>query len=113
MTRRSEALDFFDITNDGGVRMFVRVAPGAAKDEIAGLWNGVDGEAHLAVKVTAPPDKGKANAAVVKLIATHLGLPKSSVSIMAGETSRLKTIAVSGDHEAIIAGIKSLSGETK
>ncbi len=113
MTRRSEALDFFDITGDGDVRMFVRVSLSAATDEIAGFWNGADGEARLAVKVTAPPDKGKANAAVIKLIATHIGLPKSSLSIMAGKTSRLKTIAVSGDHETIIAGIKSLSGEIK
>lgn len=113
MTQRSEALDFFDITSDGDVRMFVRVSPSAAKDEIAGLWNGADGEARLAVKVTAPPDRGKANVGVIKLIASHLGLPKSSLSIIAGETSRLKTLRMSGDSNAIIAGIKSLSGEIK
>ncbi|MEM9617813.1 MAG: DUF167 domain-containing protein [Pseudomonadota bacterium] len=113
MTQRSEALDFFGITSDGGVRMFVRVSPSAAKNEIAGLWNGANGETRLVIKVTAPPDKGKANARVIKLIATHLGLPKSSLSIMAGETSRLKTLRISADRQAIIAGIKSLSGEIK
>ncbi|MEO1241014.1 MAG: DUF167 domain-containing protein [Pseudomonadota bacterium] len=89
----------------------MRVSPGAAKNEIAGVWNGADGEARLAVKVTAPPDRGKANVGVIKLLASHLGLPKSSLSIMAGETSRLKTLRVSGDRQAIIARIKSLSGE--
>ena len=97
----------------GSVRLFTRVTPGAAKDEIVGIWRGVKAEQRLAVKVTAPPDKGKANAAIIKLISKTLGLPKSAVSIMAGETSRLKTVALAGDTGVIVAAIKRLTGETE
>lgn len=77
---------------DGGARVFVRVTPNASKDEIIGQWCGAD--IRLAVKVTAPPDKGKANAVVKKLIAKHFGVSKSAVTITAGETGRLKTLVV-------------------
>ena len=56
-------------------------------------------------------DKGKANSAVIKLLSKKLGLPKSSVSIIAGETSRLKTLALAGDQAEIVAAIDSLIGE--
>ena len=52
---------------DGGIRVYVRATPNASKDEIVGEWRGEDTRAgadvRLAVKVAAPPDKGKANAA--------------------------------------------------
>ena len=79
---------------DGGARVFLRVTPNASTNEITGEWRGDD--VRLAVKVAAPPDKGKANAAVMKLIAKHFGVRKSAVTIIAGEASRLKTVAVEG-----------------
>jgi len=103
---------FYEIT-DGGFRLFVRATPGAAKNEISGIWNGANGEHRLAVKVTTAPDKGKANAAIVKLLAKCTGLPKSSLSIMSGETSRLKTIAISGDCDELAASLNALTGELK
>lgn len=62
-----------------------------------------DGSAVLRVRVSAVPDKGKANAAVVVMIAKALGVPKSSVSVVSGETSRLKTLDVAGDGAALAA----------
>ncbi len=85
---------------DGGARVFLRVTPNASKNEITGEWRGEEtpsgANIRLAVKVTAPPDKGKANAAIVKLLAKHFGVSKSSVTITAGETSRLKTAEIKG-----------------
>lgn len=51
----------------------------------------------LRVRVSAVPDKGKANAAVVALLAKALGVPKSAVSVVSGETARMKTLDVVGD----------------
>jgi uncharacterized protein YggU (UPF0235/DUF167 family) len=54
------------------------------------------------------PDKGKANAAVVALLARALGVPKSAVSVSSGETSRFKTLSISGDGPALATGIEAL-----
>ena len=96
---------------ENGVRIRIRATPGAAANAVAGLWNSADGEARLSVKVTAPPDKGKANAAVLKFLAKKLGLPKSALSVRAGETSRLKTIHVTGEPAALAAALEKLAGE--
>jgi len=89
----------FYALRDGGVRLFVRATPGAGRDDIAGLWRGGDGEERLAVKIAAPPDKGKANAAIIKLLSKALGVSKSSLAVVAGETARLKTIEIDGEPE--------------
>ena len=51
----------------------------------------------LRVRVKAVPDRGKANAAVVALLAKALDVPKSRIRVTAGETARLKTVVVEGD----------------
>ena len=65
------------------------VCPKARQDAITGIHAGA-----LKVSVTAPPEKGKANDAVVKLLAKALDLPKHAVTIVAGETSQDKTAVV-------------------
>jgi uncharacterized protein len=99
--------DYFRLTPDGA-QIFVRASPGAAKDEIAGLWEGADEEHRLAVKVAAPPDKGKANAAIIKLLAKALGVPKSDLSVSTGETARLKTITIIGDPASLEQALRRL-----
>lgn len=59
----------------------------------------VEGATELPVKVSSPPDKGQANQAVVQVVAKALGLPKSSVTLLKGETSRHKQLLVC--HDAI------------
>lgn len=61
-----------------------------------------DGEA-LKIAVTAPPDKGKANAAVVALLAKTFGVAKSSVTVVAGETDRRKVLRIAGEPAALSA----------
>jgi uncharacterized protein len=70
----------------------VRVQPRASRDEILG-WRtaGV-----LSVRVTAAPVEGQANAAVARLVATALGLPRSAVTVARGERGRDKVLRVAG-----------------
>lgn len=74
-----------------GARIDVRLIPRAARSEIVGF----EGEV-LRVRVTAPPVDGRANAALIELLATMLGVRKADVRIVAGQTSRQKVIAVDG-----------------
>jgi uncharacterized protein (TIGR00251 family) len=101
---------FFELTKEGA-RIFLRATPGAARNEIAGLWRDADGEPRLSVKVTAAPDKGKANQSIIKLLSSALGLPKSSLSITAGETGRLKTLFVAGDASQVAKCLSQFAGD--
>jgi len=67
----------------------VRVSPGAARTRVLGEHNGA-----LKIAVSAPPEKGKANKAVIELLSRALGVRKSDVSVVSGETSRDKRICV-------------------
>jgi uncharacterized protein (TIGR00251 family) len=90
-----------------GVLLDVRVTPKSAAARLAGLHTAADGMVSLAIKVTAPPDKGKANAAVIGVLAEAFGLPKSTLSIAAGETSRRKTVHISGNPEGLAPRIEA------
>src|SRR5437588_12983056 len=74
-----------------GVRFSVKLQPRARKNAITGMV----GEA-LKLALTAPPVEGKANMAVVEFFADIFKIPRSSVTIASGETSRLKIIRISG-----------------
>lgn len=69
----------------------VKVVPGASRDEIAG-WLGD----ALKVRVSAPPEKGKANTAVCALVAKQLELPKRSVVVVQGHSSTHKRLRIEG-----------------
>jgi uncharacterized protein len=73
------------------VTFAVRVHPRAKKDAISGII----GDA-LKLSLTAPPVDGKANEACIRFLADSLRVPRSSVTIAAGETSRNKVIRVQG-----------------
>jgi len=62
----------------------------------------------LRLRVKAVPDKGKANAAAIALLAKALGLPKSAVTLVAGDTARLKTVEIEGDPVLLAARIEAL-----
>ena len=85
----------------------MRLNPRGRADKITGIAAGADGKPVLKVTVTAPPEKGRANAALIALLAKTWRLPKSSLSVAAGAASRNKTVTVSGDADALM---KQLNG---
>lgn len=85
-------------------RLSVRLVPRASRNEIAGF----EGET-LRVRVTAPPVEGRANRALVRLLAKRLGVPRGAVRVVAGQASRQKLVAVDGLGDAELRG--RLEGE--
>lgn len=79
--------------------MAVKVTPKAARARIQGLAAEADGSHVIKVAVTAPPEGGKANAAVIRLLAKAWGLPPSRLAVANGAGDRRKVIAISGDPE--------------
>ncbi|RLS84770.1 MAG: DUF167 domain-containing protein [Planctomycetota bacterium] len=78
-------------------RLEVKAVPGSSRDQIVG-WLGD----ALKIKVTAPPEKGKANEAVIELLAAVLGIATDDVSVVSGHSSPAKVMAIAGmDDEAI------------
>ncbi|MCC7477031.1 DUF167 domain-containing protein [bacterium] len=75
----------------GGCRLLLRAQPRAGRDEIAGLREG-----RLLVRVTAAPEDGKANSAIIRLLSKALGIPASSMEISSGQSSRDKTLSIHG-----------------
>lgn len=69
----------------------VKVHPGAGRDRVEG-WLGDT----LKLSVSAPPEKGKANKAVVDLLARHFKVPRSAIRIVSGEASREKVVEIEG-----------------
>jgi uncharacterized protein YggU (UPF0235/DUF167 family) len=83
----------------------VRVSPRSAKPGIGEWKSDVDGRAFLEVRVAAAPADGAANDEVIRLLAKALGLPKSSLTIVSGQTARLKRIDLPLDESEIRARI--------
>lgn len=71
--------------------LHVHVTPKSGRDEVGG-WRG----SELSVRVTSAPEGGKANAAVCKVVAAALRVPKTRVQVVRGETSRHKVLEVGG-----------------
>jgi uncharacterized protein len=83
------------------VHFTVRLTPRGGRDAIDGWAEDSAGRSHLKVRVSLPPEDGKANKALIALLAKKLGIAGTCIRIVAGETSRLKTIAIDGDSAAI------------
>jgi len=75
----------------GGVLLAVRLQPGAARSEVAGL----QGDA-LRLRIAAPPVDGRANEAARDFLAERLGVPRSAVVLTRGATSRHKLFFIQG-----------------
>ena len=67
----------------------VKVLPKSSQNSVVGWENEM-----LKVKLNAPPDKGKANAALIELLSDYYSVPKSSIEILSGHTSRIKRVSI-------------------
>jgi uncharacterized protein YggU (UPF0235/DUF167 family) len=94
-----------------GIELRIRLTPRAARDAVDGVVTGADDAVHLAARVRAVPEKGKANEALERLVAQWIGVPRSSVAVAGGTTSRLKTVAVEGDAAELAERVAALVAE--
>lgn len=84
----------------GGVVLHISLTSKSSKDIVGDIVDSPSG-CVLKVKVRAIPDKGAANQAVVKVLAKWLDLPKSSLELVSGGRSRLKSVKISGNIDDI------------
>jgi uncharacterized protein YggU (UPF0235/DUF167 family) len=85
------------------VQLAVRVTPRGGRDAVEGWIIDAAGRPVLKLRVAAAAADGAANAAVLTLLAKALGRPKSALTLIAGQTARLKRIEVAGLDEAGLA----------
>ena len=88
-----------------GIALDVRLTPRGGRDGLDGVETLADGRVVLKARVRAAPTEGEANAALIRLLAGALGLPRSRLSIASGATARLKTVALEGETAAIAAAL--------
>ena len=84
-----------------GLRVRVRLTPNAGRAGVRGLKADAAGVCRVDATVTAAPEEGKANAALVKLLARQWGVAKSDLSVVSGTTDRNKVLMVAGDPDAL------------
>lgn len=84
-----------------GLRVRVKVTPKAGRNRAGGLAPEADGGVSLKVAVTAAPEDGKANAAVIALLAREWGVAKSTISVVLGAADRRKVLHLAGDPAAL------------
>ena len=88
----------------------VRLTPNGGRDQLDGIELDADGKARLKARVSVVPEKGKANKALIAVVAESVGLAKSSVGIISGEASRKKILRIEGDPEDVIKKLDALAG---
>ena len=81
------------------IRLSVRLTPNGGRDAIDGVELDADGNAQLKARVSAVPEGGKANKALTVLLAKKLGVPKTAISFVSGETARKKILRIDTDPE--------------
>ncbi len=86
----------------------VRLTPGAAKEQVGGLWTDEKGLGWLCARVRAVPEKGRANDALIALLAKRLDCAKSAISLESGDSNRLKRLRIrDGAQDRFVATIEA------
>ena len=88
----------------GGARVVLKVTPGAAASRVQGVELNGAGQAHLAVRISAPPVAGRANAALIRLLARRWGMPQRDLELVSGAGAR------HGSPDAVIARLRAIEG---
>ncbi|MDB4964233.1 MAG: hypothetical protein JWP01_4232 [Myxococcales bacterium] len=84
----------------GAITVDVLVQPRASRTKVGPVHDG-----RLKVAVTSPPVDGEANAAVIELFAQQLGVARTAVEVIAGASSRRKTLRITGVSAAAVEGL--------
>ena len=90
---------------DGGraCAIAVRAQPNARRPGVLGVWNG-----SLKLGISAPPEGGRANKSLARLLAELFDLPRAGVTLIAGERSRMKTFRIEASRDAVRARLEEL-----
>jgi len=92
------------------IGLSIKLTPNGGRDAIDGIETDAEGNAFLKARVSAVPEDGKANKALIALLSKKLRVPKSSISFISGETARKKILRIDGDPEDLKMKIESLIG---
>ena len=91
--------------SEKGISVTLKISPNASKNEI------INNQGELKIKITAQPIENKANKALIEFLSKKLKVPKTSIEIVRGETSKEKTLLIKVfDSDKISEVIKLLSG---
>ena len=93
---------FYFETNEG-FTLQVKISPNASSFAIKGIFTDSDNKDFLKITVVSVPEKGKANKELIKFLSKELGLPKSDIEIVSGETGHFKKILLKNKSEQIMA----------
>jgi uncharacterized protein (TIGR00251 family) len=85
-----------------GIRLRVRLQPGTRVERVMGLVADADGAHALKIAVTAPAEKGRANDALLRLLARLLRVPTSALHLVLGAADRRKLVSIAGDPAEIV-----------
>lgn len=92
-----ELSDMTDVSRPSSTQFAVKVVPGSSRTVFCGMHDGM-----YKVRLAAPPEKGKANKALIDYLASLLDVKKKAVSILSGQTSPIKQIIVEGVDAAYV-----------
>jgi uncharacterized protein (TIGR00251 family) len=93
-----------------GVRVALKVSPRASREGVLGVEVDAGGQFRLTVAVSAPPEGGRANATMIKVLARRWRLPQSTIEIISGARARHKLVHVRGLPAALLAKLEVLEG---
>jgi uncharacterized protein len=96
-----------------GLLLTVRVTPKGGRDALEGIAHISDGRAVLKARVRAAASDGEANSALVQLVARTLAVPRTSISLIAGATARIKRLEIAGNAGELAMTLERLTGAMK
>jgi hypothetical protein len=94
------------------IKFALRLTPKGGRDAVDGWGRDADGAPILRARVAAPPQDGKANSALIALLAAAFAVPRSAVTITAGTSARIKRVRIGGDPAALSTTLNQFGDAT-
>jgi uncharacterized protein (TIGR00251 family) len=96
-----------------GVHLTIKVTPQATRSAVRGIEVDAQGRSYLAVRVTEAPDAGKANAALIRLLAQRWRLAPSDLRLVRGANARRKVLHVRGPADQLAVKLEAIEGRSR
>lgn len=97
---------YYHETNNG-IEIAIRLTPKASHNKIQGIYEDAEGNTWLKISVTAVPEDGKANQALIDFLAKYCRVPKSTIKLISGQTFRNKILFIEGINGSVFTEDKS------